>query len=242
MEHKFLASFGKPATCAHCGYEEISHDDRAVCESCGKETTCELFPDLKHPKKMLLCPSCKQKEYDAAARATAERVASHEVIKTPGDYFNADIAAIKDIKESIEADPTVENKAYKVGEAVKLRLNHIKSILIERRNEVSALEREQRETQIFLNHHMKLLSEAQQAQLGLLDIKYKPSIGGVSKAPKKAPSVKKFDKSELVKYANMYNLDVTVLQMVVTRRQVSVEQAAKICIATNNKMAEAGKA
>lgn len=235
MNHKFQGAYENREICVICGYDDISHADHAQCEECGKVAKCDLFPDVKHPKKMLICPECRQKFYETAKAETDKRVLSYEVVKTSGDYFNSNIPAILEIKQAIEADASKPNKPYEIAEAIKLRLNHIKTTLIEKRNEVSTLENEQRETQIFLNHHMKLLSAEQQKQLGLLDITYKPSVT-VSKGPKKAPTVKKFDKEELRKVANSFNIDITVLQMIVTRRQVTVEEAAKIYLAASNKV------
>lgn len=235
MKHGFQGSYGDTSICIVCGYTEISHGKEATCEACGTITVCEFFPDTKHPKKMLLCEPCIQKEYTVAREVTQARVNSYEVVRTPGDYFNANISAIKEIKEAIEADPSIEHKSFAVAEAIKLRLNHLKKTLIEKRNEISTLENEQRESQIFLNHHMKQLSDDEQKRLGLLDITYKPSLSNI-KVPRKAPATKKFDKDELRRVANSFNIDITVLQMIVTRRQVSIEEAAKIYIQASNKV------
>jgi hypothetical protein len=237
MKHGYQETFDNRGICVVCGYDELSHASNAICEACGAVADCDLFPDTKHPKKMLICPACKQKEYETAKRVTDERTRSYEVVKTSGDYYNSDIPAILKIKQTIEADPNIENKAYAIAEAIKARIRHFDKTLFEKQNEISAIRNERSESQIYLNHHMKELSAEQQKQLGLNDIKYKPGIN-TGKTPKKAPSIKKHDNSELKKYANQFGLDIVVLKMTAMRRNVSIEQAAKICIATNNKIAE----
>jgi len=239
MKHSFNSAFGNTEQCIICGYNEKSHGKQAVCEACGIEQECELFPDTKHPKKMLLCEGCKNKELAAAVKATNDRIAAqkaHESVRTSGEYFNANIPAIIEIKQKIDSDNSIaENQ--KVGElakSIKDRLAHLKNVLFEKRNEVSALENEQRESLIYMNHLMKQLSEEKQKELGLKDINYKPGSGKDAKP--KAPSLKKFDKEELRKVANIFNIDMAVLQTIVVQKKCTVEEAAKLYITMSNKV------
>ena len=233
MKHGFNKSYADETICVTCGYPEIAHGSQATCEACGIEQECEFNTnDFKNPKKMLLCASCIQKERDANKLIVEERSKAHEQIKTSGDYYNANIPAILEIKQAIEADNSIENKPAELAIAIKSRLAHLKNVLFEKRNEVSTLENEQRETLIYLNHLVKQLSAEKQKELGLLDINYKPGSGKDAKP--KAPSIKKFNKEELRKVANMFGLDMGILQSVVVARKCSVEEAAKIYIQTMN--------
>ena len=236
MNHVFASSTLEPETCARCGYTETAHGDNATCEACGSETKCEFFPNLTHPKKMLLCPSCIRKEYETAKQITEERVKAHEQIKSSSDYFNANIPAIVDIKSTIDNDPNIVNKADAIAVAVKNRLTHLQETLLSKHKEVTELEHEKRETLVYLNHMLKEISVTKQAELGLTNITYKPVV----KAPKKAsaPSTKKYDKAELKKVALMYGIDEVILQTIVVRKQMTIEEAAKSYIKANNKAEE----
>lgn len=239
MNHPFASSTLEPEVCARCGYAEIAHTESATCEACGAETKCELYPNLTHPKKMLLCSSCIKKEYELAKQQTDARVKAHEEIKSSSDYFNANIPAIVDLKQTIENDPNIVNKAEAIAVAVKNRLTHLQETLLSKHKEVTELEHEKRETLVYLNHMQSVLSAEAQQRLGLTNLTYKPVV----KAPKKvsAPSTKKYDKTELKKVALMYGIDEVLLQTIVVRKQMSIEDAAKSYIRANNKAEEAEK-
>lgn len=239
MNHPFASSTLEPETCARCGYAELSHGDSAVCEACGAETKCELYPNLTHPKKMLLCSACIKKEYELAKKLTDERVAAHQEIKSSSDYFNANIPAIMELKQTIDNDPNIQNKTEAIATAVKNRLTHLQETLLSKHKEVTELEHEKRETLVYLNHMQSQLSAEAQQRLGLLNLTYKPVV----KTPKKAtaPSTKKYDKTELKKVALMYGIDEVLLQTIVVRKQMTIEEAAKSYIKANNKAEEAEK-
>ena len=234
MKHSFTPKLGDNDTCAACHYERVAHTNQATCEACGSITVCEFFPDLKNPKKMLLCEPCTQKEYAVAVRQTQERVKAHEQVKSNQDYFNANIPAIVSIREAIERDPSIENKKVAEIVAVRDRMVWLKDKLFALSKETSAISHEQRESQIYLNHLVKDLSEEKQRELGLLDIKYKQPEGKIKSPKVTAP--KKVNVIEVRKYAASFNIPEFVLLNIVRIRKVSPEEAAKIYIQMNNKV------
>ena len=238
MKHNFVASALDADKCQQCQYDERAHTGFAICEACGAETLCDLFPDTKHPKKMLLCAKCIKAEYDTAARQTQERVKAHEKIQSPADYFNADIPSIVTLKATIDNDPSIENKTEALAVAVKNHHTHLQDRLLSLRKEITETDHERRETLIYLNHLMKDISEAKQAALGLTTIKYQPPTKKSATKKQTAPTTKKLDKEELRKVANMFHIDEAVLRSIVVRRNVSVEAAAKIYIDASNKVGD----
>src|SRR5580765_2855140 len=133
MKHEMRASISSDE-CLICGYPEIAHTDKAVCESCGSEVLCDLFPDTKHPKKMLLCAECISKEIKIAVETSKARIAQQtaENIKSAGDYFVGDIPSIKEVSDTVNADEAIpaNNKGYEICKIIKERIiNFDKNIL-----------------------------------------------------------------------------------------------------------------
>lgn len=233
MRHSFhISALSK--VCPICGYDEISHTANAVCEACGLTAECDLFPNDKHPRKMLLCSECYSREIKLTPPNKPNVITSPIQIKTPGDYFNAEIPSIMKLKEVIDADSTIENKTYALALQVKDRLKQLSISLFDLDKQRATLANEQRDTLVYLNHLQKDLSAEKQRELGLKDLTYRKE----EKAPKKitAPTIKKFDKVELKKLAGQHNIPEYVLQGIVTARKVTLIEAVKIYIELSTKV------
>lgn len=232
MKHGFKSSVADPELCVVCAYPEISHKDKAQCEACGLEANCELFPDTKHPKKMLLCAGCVQAELDTAVRVGKERELSHKVIETPQQYFNANIPALVEMRQAIDNNPQIseDKRVSEFAKQVKARLTHLQNVLIEHTKCVTETRHEIDESKIFLNHLMKEISADVQKELGLVDISYKPT--GAKKTSPKVPSVKKFDKNALREVCQKFNIAGAepIVQNIVVARKISYEAAAQLYI------------
>jgi len=232
MKHAFKCGMTDPELCIVCAYPTLAHTIHACCEACGLEGNCELFPDVKHPKKMLLCNSCVQKEYDVAVKVAAEKAIAHEAIQTPQQYFNANIPAIMELKQVIENNPSVpeDKRVVELARQVKLRLTHLQNTLIEQTKQVSETRHDIDESKIFLNHLMKEISADVQKELGLVDISYKPS--GKKASSPKVPSVKRFDKQALRDVCIKFKIAGAepIVQNIVVARKISYEEAAKLYI------------
>jgi rhodanese-related sulfurtransferase len=239
MKHSFHGGSLDKEHCLECGYTQVSHTKDAICEACGLTSEAEFYPDTKHPRKMLLCLTCYEREKMTMKVVTGKTNPTEQVeqigdrfhqsafqVRTPSEYFNANIPAIMDIRKAIEADDTIpaNMKRYEEAKQVKIRLNHLKHSLLELDKQRSTLDNEQRETRVFLNHLMKELSEEKQKELGLQYPDYKQE-----KAPKKVtvPSVKKFDKNAIKAAALANGIPEHILQGVVVAKKCSIEQAVK---------------
>jgi len=236
MKHEMRASISSDE-CLICGYPEIAHTDKAVCESCGSEVLCDLFPDTKHPKKMLLCAECISKEIKIAVETSKARIAQQtaENIKSAGDYFVGDIPSIKEVSDTVNADEAIpaNNKGYEICKIIKERIINFDKNILQLNQQARETQKQRNEFQIYLNHKMKEISEEKQKELGLNPISYKsPS------APKKArtPSIssKRVNIDELKKIANSFNIPWEALRTIMVARQVSAEEAAKIFIQMRN--------
>jgi len=244
MKHPFQPSMnssnedGLPI-CVHCGYSEKSHTDQATCEACGSITECGFFPDHKHPKKMLICFACYDKEMKIAVRESEERAKKFKMaeIKSPGQYFVADdIPAIKLIVDSVHSDSTVldEDKTSRICELVKERIINCQKEILDYNDKVRTAQRNENEARIYLNYKMKELSEQAQRKLGLENINYKPTS---PKSPKTSsiPKIKsgKLDMMELKKVANMYNIPVDALRIICVARGISIKDAVDVYLKLN---------
>jgi hypothetical protein len=243
MRHSFRPGMSKTGPCLICGYDGVSHTDTAVCEACGLNGDCDLWPDDRNPRKMLLCAECYMRESKLAtvvrvksAEPVVDSVTSVFQVNTPGDYFNSNIPAVVDIQKAIAADDTIPDgtKKYEEGKRVKAHLQHLAKVLFELDTEKARVGNEQRDTRVYLNHLMKDLSAEKQHELGLADINYKQQTPKKTKQPK-APTVKSFDKVKLKEVAAQFGIEEHILQTIVTARKVSVEEAAKIAIAIQSK-------
>lgn len=241
MKHEFRASINPDENnefnCILCGYPEISHGPQAVCESCGTEVICDLFPDTKHPKKMLLCAECISKEIKIAVDTAKERALKQtaENIKSAGDYFVGDIPSIKEVSDTVNADESIpaNNKGYEICKIIKERIINFDRNILQLNQQARETQKQRNEFQIYLNHKMKEISEEKQKELGLSPISYKsPSAPKKAKAP--SVSSKRINIDELKKIANTFGIPWEALRTIMVGRQVTAEEAAKIFIQMRN--------
>lgn len=236
MKHDFRASISSDE-CLVCGYPMIAHTMQAVCESCGTKVICDLFPDTKHPKKMLLCAECVSKEIKVAVDAAKERALKQtaENIKSAGDYFVGDIPSIKEVSDTVNADESIpaNNKGYEICKIIKERIINFDRNILQLNQQARETQKQRNEFQIYLNHKMKEISDEKQKELGLNPISYKsPSAPKKAKAP--SISSKRINIDELKKVANTFGIPWEALRTIMVGRQVTAEEAAKIFIQMRN--------
>src|SRR5262245_57121828 len=196
MKHHYspsVANENEPV-CVHCGYAEISHTNQATCEACGSVCECGFFPDHKHPKKMLICYSCYDKEMKVAVAATNARSAASNVT-SPAKYFiDTETPTIKSIVDSVNQDPNIadEDKVETICSTIKERILSYQKNIISLNESVRENQRLENEARVYLNHKMKEVSEEAQRRLGLTNINYKPEKPP-SATKTKSVSTKKVD-------------------------------------------------
>lgn len=245
MNHSFISSQLDSAKCARCSYDEISHTNRATCECCSNSG------EMNIAFGMLLCESCADKEralqtehkaneqnrvleYNkTVSERLAEIKANDNGIELRTDIFNAKMASIVEIKSLIESDSTLseQEKVFKIAETLKMRHEHLSGVIFRAKNEIVESGNEQRAIQVELNLLSNKLRQEERDKLKLSDINYQPSKPKLIKP--RAPSVKKFDKSELKKFAQMLQAEglpatEQSLQVIVARRNCTVADAARI--------------
>lgn len=241
--HAFHPSALNKEQCNQCKRPEIDHTDRATCEVCSNSGNMVLYVDI------LMCQECHTKEI--LAMANIEKTADKRVaemndarmlnslaraieidssIQLRTDIFNAQTMAIVDVKNAIDADETIENKNYKLAEFVTNRLNHLKGVIFELDEKRVAVNNEQKAIQVYLNQLVNKLSTEERDKLKLQDIEYKPSEVKIKKPA--APKVKKFDKTEIRRFALELSTELgfpvadSLLQSICVAKNLTAEQAA----------------
>ena len=245
MKHSFILT-SDSNKCNKCHRPEIDHTDFATCESCPNVGPCELYPDINGS---LLCQDCITKEEELRLSPEEQQKRVDEVrerskrmgnpsrtlldnakninngIQTRSDVFNAKTISIKEMQLTIDADDSIKDKHFLLAETLTNQLNEIKSAIFSKGEEMTVLNSEQNAVQTYLNTLLNSLRVEQREKLKLADINYQPNPTKIVK-PRSAP-VKKFDKVELIKYANESGFPLQVLQQVCVSKNMTPEQAAK---------------
>lgn len=154
-------------------------------------------------------------------------------IQTRSDIFNAETVAIVDLKNAIDSDVSVTNKHFKLAEVLTERRNHFKKVIFDLSAEMVEKSNRQQAIQVYLNELSSKLRVEEREKIKLADINYSPLPVKISKP--KGVTVKKFDKSELRKWAMKLNewaiehghtgVPESVLQIVCIQKGMTPEQA-----------------
>jgi len=210
----------------------------AVCESCPN-----IGPVRPVFGGILMCESCITKETELTlANMTPikqeERVTElnkvleqarliDNSIQVKEDIFNAETISILDLKKSIDSDPAISNKPYKLFETLLERFNHFTQVIFDKQHEIVEDGNRQKAIQIYFNEYSNTLRAEEREKFRIADINYKPSVTKpVVKTIKTSP--KKIDKIALKKYATELGVNEFILQMLVVSKGVSVEKAAEL--------------
>lgn len=160
----------------------------------------------------------------------ASTIDSQIQVKT--DIFNAKTAAIKDIKDAIDADEAITNKPYALAEFLKNRYTHLKTVIFEQNQIIIDAGNEQKAIQVYLNELANKLRAEEREKLKIADINYQPSAAKISK-PKAIKNITttttakktKFDKVELRKAALALGVSEFTLQMVAVQKGCTISEA-----------------
>lgn len=238
MNHSFIPSPTDSILCSKCKRPELDHTENAICECCPNVGPCEVY------LTMLMCSSCltKQKELQAASESQAEarvldyrndsttRLAEAKAIdlsiQVKSDVFNAETVSIIELKEIIDSNIEIpeEQKNFELAKVLTDRINGFKKAIFELNSEVIDKVTSQRAIQTYLNDLSNKLRSEEREKLKLADINYKPLPQKVSK-PRES-KVRKFDKTEIRKYALIAGVPESVIQMVCIAKNMTPEMAA----------------
>jgi len=232
MNHSFQPSIGSNK-CSKCHLAEVSHTDKAECDACSYVGQCEIYHSRIMAKDMLLCPSCKSKEDESTNIFFHENQRIKEIkaidysVKVKDDIFNAETVSIIEVKEVIEKDESIpsEKKHYALAEFLKHRHLEFSKLIFDEQNKINEDRNRQRAIQSYLNVLSGKLRNEEREKLQLEHIDYKPSEKPISK-PKSITTIK-FDKVELVKYANELGLPMSTIQTICVKKNMTPIQAAE---------------
>jgi hypothetical protein len=140
--------YGNKTRCEFCNRSLIDHTRLAICETCKKTSDCEV-----NSSGQLLCAICYEITLDALMISTAPKqsinapiepvtitsaediIADAKVIdagiRSNGDFYNAKVIAIADIKRAIDNDESIpdEMKMLRLQEVLAERYNHLKQVV-----------------------------------------------------------------------------------------------------------------
>jgi len=237
MNHPFVASQLDVNICANpkCKRSLKDHSLEAQCEACPNIGPCDLFGDI------LLCKSCLAKEYQAAIKKAEENSAAYNLalsakmdalVQIKTDFFNAETVAIAELKSIIENDSTIENKNYKLAEAVLERYKGFKQAIFEKREELLGLENQQKADQIFLNNLAIKLQKEERERLNLNAPDYVPDKPKETKLP--AIKVAKEDKNILA-FSKMMKIPFEQAKRLYEARLAAAKESNKPAIVEESK-------
>jgi predicted RNA-binding Zn-ribbon protein involved in translation (DUF1610 family) len=223
MNHSFKASIGNTGKCISCGYEEIMHTDKAVCESCPNIGPVEIYQG-----KIALCEMCLARDRKLAAdnlqRIIDKREAVDNSIQVRTDIFNAEVVSINDLKKAIY-DSDTPNKPYVLAQQLIARFKQYQTVVFELQEKVLEETTKQRSIQTYLNNLANELRKEEREALRISDLNYKPKEVKEIKSVK--VKIKTFDKKEIREIAGKYNIPEYMLQMVVTSKNCTPLEAAE---------------
>lgn len=245
----------KKEVCSKC-YKQHVEGKVEVCEVCPNSVASWTIHTIGRMKMCCSCysnemklqaenntPEKQQQRVDTAnevmqnslelnALATSRQIDSSITVRT--DLFNAATTSIIDLKKIIDDSPEIQNKQYALAEELMRRFEHFKDVIFEANQTVVEASNNQRAIQVYLNQLSNQLRAEEREKLKIQDIDYKPREVKVSKP--KAIRTKKvaFNKVDIRNAAAALTQELGkpipeyMLQMIVTSRQVTVEEAANI--------------
>jgi len=232
MNHSFVPSRLDTLQCATCSRIEKEHGI-TDCESCGKNTDCELIGSI------LMCKSCADREktitpiepiqailtpeekLDATMKKVAELVReidSNESLRSREEFFNAETISVAEIKNRIESDNTIEDKQLTLAKTVQARIEKLRSVIMHLGATRLSMVARAEANQVFLNETVVKLKLEQRAQFKESDLRYKSPEPIKPKKSSKIPSTNKVVQS-------VYN---AIYAKAVEAGKISQEQAIKL--------------
>lgn len=244
MNHSFVLTVGSDK-CAKCRRPEIDHTDHAVCEACPNIGPCQMYPDVNG---ILLCQSCIDREEmirnsessqikrveEMKADATTRMEAAQSVdrsIQMRSDVFNAQTVSIIELKQIIDVDTNIkpEEKHFALAKVLTERLNQFKKAIFEKNEEMVNMVNQQRAVQTYLNDLANKLRKEQREEIHLRDVSFPVApIKSPTKPRNSGAPTKKFDKTEVRKFAALAGMPDSVIQMTCIAKNITPEQAYKL--------------
>jgi hypothetical protein len=175
-------------------------------------------------KRQPLCPDCRIKLAADVVKVSMDMqpktVDSTVNIKT--DVFNAATQSIIALKAEIDADPSIENKAYILAERLRSKFDHWRGVVFEYNEKLAEAGTEQRAIQVYLNNMANTLRASEREKLRIADINYKPQPVSPAKVktikvPAAGLSSKKATNKEIAEAAKLLGIAEFTLKAFVHR-------------------------
>lgn len=206
-----------------------------MCRNCyEKELTLqkENTSSENQESRVKVANSVMQNSLELNALTTSRMIDSNIQVRT--DLFNAATVSIIELKSIIDSSPEIENKNFALASELMTRFEHFKDVIFEANKTVVEASNNQKAIQVYLNQLSNQLRQEEREKLKIQDINYKPKEAKVAKP--KAIRTKKiaFNKVDIRNACMELTKELGkpipeyMLQMIVTSRQVTVEEASNI--------------
>jgi len=253
MAHPFEPNSNKPGFCSNCGHAKELHGDAATCESCTNVGT--LNPALLNGRGAMLCDSCYEREinilkaqgdsdYQSPEKQEA-RLTEYKKIARPyelliqdaqkidesihldTDIFNAKTIAFQDLRDAINADETIpaDEKRFELARVAKERIFHLQQVIFNLDKQKINVYSEQKSWHIQLNDLANKLRTDERERLKISDIHYDVKLPKVVTPRAIKTSTKAPSKAELRKLAEELKMPEFTIQLVMTSKNWTLEQA-----------------
>jgi hypothetical protein len=184
---------------------------------------------------MLLCAPCIEKEESVrnSPAKQQERINNLKLeesraldysIQIKEDIFNAQTVSINELKSIIDLDPAITNKHFHLANELTIRYKHFSKIIFDKQAEIIDESNKQRAVQSYLNTLSNKLRLEEREKLKLHDMTYTPHEKPITK-PKSITTAKRFDKNELVHWANTSGFPMAVIQMICVKKNMTPSEA-----------------
>ena len=212
--------------------------DCEVCINVNLKTTCTygniwMCDECIEKERKLTEENMKPENVQARVNATlhaAAKIDESVVVKT--DLFNAATVASVELKAAIENDENIpaDQKQYVYANACLERFQKFQKTVFDQRQELLENENKMRMWQTQVQQAASTLRGELREKFKQFDVNYQPAPPKTVKPASPRTSKKKFSREELNAAIKKYNLDgshATAVQMLVTAKNWTVENAAK---------------
>jgi hypothetical protein len=217
--------------------QHVERTKSGECECCSNTGTLyQVFGN------MWMCADCRDKEIKLQAEhqslenqqkrvddlvARSRQIDQSVVVKA--DVFNAATVPIVELKAAIEnnAEIPAEKKQEAFATELDARIQHLQPIIFNMRKDLLDKENELRMYQTNLQHAALTLRKEIRDKLHLNDPIYTPTAPKVIKPAKERAPKAKFSKEELRAAAEKYDVPQQAIQMLVTAKKMTPDEAGQ---------------
>lgn len=200
------------------------------CEVCDKPDV-EVINTMGNIK---MCADCKAEDdkvvlqTKAVTKIIEDSIKVDTSIQIKTDLFNAATVAAVELKAAIDNNPSIpaDQKDYEFTKLCFQRFEHFSKVAFDKHAEYVAAENEKRAWQVQTQTSAGKLRAEFREKFKNFDINYQPAVVKTPK-PKEAKPKAKSNIKEVKAAASKYGVDASAVQMMVLKRNLDAETAAK---------------